>query len=423
MLLPSCDSKVAPNKAVNLNVVLVYHRELGRCFQNVYERIRDLVNNFNSSYRFGAKPYAMVEAGDVQRHWGAVEKYFGNGKKLPSNIFLIDLCKPARRQALDAAYSVIKQMLGKAGHLSQFVNFNTCDHGNPHDARKSSTILQGVARQVLSKCGVRVWWVNIPKALPLPAVFVGVDVFHAPRKYDKKANKRTAKESVAAVIVQVLRKHPSECPFVEIYSETARREHVGQELELGPVIYSAISNALKLLKVDPMSCIVWRDGVGDAAIKQVAGQEIPQIRKALAGKVMGAGKKKLPCPLSYMVCQKRIAIKFLSSDGSQAMPVGTLVTALQGPEHATFYINGTAPDFSTPKPARFVIALRDKQLLNCSMSELSWALCHDYPNWTGPIKLPHEDCESCSILYTEFKSPNFSIKITFSVLKRKILSG
>ena len=19
---------------------------------------------------------------------------------------------------------------------------------------------------------------------------------------------------------------------------------------------------------------------------------------------------------------------------------------------------------------------------------LSWALCHDYPNWTGPIKLP-----------------------------------
>jgi hypothetical protein len=22
------------------------------------------------------------------------------------------------------------------------------------------------------------------------------------------------------------------------------------------------------------------------------------------------------------------------------------------------------------------------------MSELTWALCHDYPNWTGPIKLP-----------------------------------
>jgi hypothetical protein len=33
----------------------------------------------------------------------------------------------------------------------------------------------------LQKCGVRIWWVDIPKSLPLPSIFVGVDVFHTPR--------------------------------------------------------------------------------------------------------------------------------------------------------------------------------------------------------------------------------------------------
>merc|ERR1719232_1292990 len=59
-------------------------------------------------------------------------------------------------------------------------------------------------------------------SLPLPAVFVGVDVFHAPRRYDPKEKKRVAKESVAAVVVQVIRS--AECNNkVEIYSETSKR--------------------------------------------------------------------------------------------------------------------------------------------------------------------------------------------------------
>eukprot|EP00957_Ditylum_brightwellii_P179186 13651133-Ditylum_brightwellii.AAC.1 len=272
---------VQAGKAVQLNVVLVYHQHLRQTQNSVYERLRDMVNNFSSTYRFGAKPYAQVEAGDMERHWGAVERYFG-GTKLPSNIFVVDLSKPAKRAASDPAYSVVKQMLGKAGHLSQFVNFNTYDHGNPRDMRKSTTILHGCARQILSKCGVRVWWVNVPRSLPTPAVFVGVDVFHAPRKYDPKEKKRTAKESVAAIIVQVLRStDPKKCPTVEIYSETARRD-AGQEMDLGAVMGKAVSNALKILKVNPMSCVVWRDGVGDNTIEQVAQQEIPMVRRALA---------------------------------------------------------------------------------------------------------------------------------------------
>ena len=57
--------------------------------------------------------------------------------------------------------------------------------------------------------------------------------------------------------------------------------------------------------------------------------------------------------------QKSIATKFLSTDGLRAMPTGALILSLQGPQHATFYINGTSPPYSTPKPARFIIATMD----------------------------------------------------------------
>lgn len=316
----------------------------------------------------------------MNEHWGEVERYF-KGARLPSNIFVLDFSKPPRRASSDPAYSTIKQMLGEAGHLSQFINFNTYDHGNPREFKKSNIILQGVARQVLSKCGVRIWWVNIPPSLPLPAIFVGVDVFHAPRRYDPKEKKRTAKESVAAVVVQVIRRNSSEeSPMVEIYSETARRE-AGQEMECGEVLHGAVSRALKELDVSPASCIVWRDGVGDSTIMKASQQEVPELRKALQ-------QNGCDPTLAYVVCQKRVATKFLTEDGTKGMPVGALINKLQGPDFDTFYINGTSPPYSTPKPVRFVVCNKDDNIDGVSLQELTWALCHDYPNWTGPVKLP-----------------------------------
>lgn len=377
-LLKSANFRVEKGKALQLNVIVVYHRSLSHTFGKVFDRLRDIVNRLNSTYQFSLRPYACVEAGDMERHWGSVENYFKSNTHIPDNIFVLDFSKPANRASNDPAYSVVKEMLGKAGHLSQFVNFNTYDHGNPRDLKKSSIILQGVARQVLSKCGVRIWWVDVPRALPLPAVFVGVDVFHAPRRYNQKEKKRTAKESVAAVVIQVIRSYNSKNqPMVEIYSETSRRD-AGKELELGKVLQDALRNALHSLKVDPQSCIVWRDGVGDATISKCANDEIRCIQKCLSSEVA----------LSYIVCQKRISTKFLSADGRQGMPSGTLVDSLQGLDFSTFYINGTSPPYSTAKPVRYVVAQKDPRLDELSLSELSWALCHDYPNWSGPVKLP-----------------------------------
>merc|ERR1712165_361101 len=98
-----------------------------------------------------------------------------------------------------------------------------------------------------------------------------------------------------------------------------------------------VSNALKALNVNPMSCIVWRDGVGSPAIKTVAQQEIPAVRHALAtaSATIGQASKGVPrnIPLSYIVVQKRISTKFLSTDGNHALPCGSFVFGLQGTDY------------------------------------------------------------------------------------------
>merc|ERR1711862_721912 len=69
-------------------------------------------------------------------------------------------------------------------------------------------------------------------------------------------------------------------------------------------------------------------------------------------------------------------------------PVGSEAYA-NSPEYPSFYINGTSPPYSTPKPVHFIMVRNEIKGVDLkAISELTWALCHDYPNWTGPIKLP-----------------------------------
>lgn len=77
--------------------------------------------------------------------------------------------------------------------------------------------------------------------------------------YDPIKKARVAKASCAAIIVQVVRPGAEKRHKVEIYSETFARQ-AGEEYGLQDALKNAISNAVKCLKVDPMCCVVWRDG-------------------------------------------------------------------------------------------------------------------------------------------------------------------
>lgn len=299
---------------------------------------------------------------------------------LPSLVFVLDFTKP--RKIVDAAYPVVKKMFASGGILSQFVNFTNCDHQHTTDMKRSNIILSSVSRQILSKAGVVMWWTDVPRSLPLPTVFVGVDVYHAPRVYDPKCRRRIARSSVAAIVIRVIRDHSTRTRM-ECYSETFKREP-GNEFDLGGPIEMTLHNAMKSLKLShPKSCVFWRDGVPDTAITKTAQQEIQGIRRAMGPNV----------PLAMIVCQKRIATKFFNdtatrSGGARGMPAGTLVRACLNLDFPTYYINGSAPPYATPKPVRFLVAHRDAALASTSLEHLTWSQMADYPNWSGTIKVP-----------------------------------
>ena len=149
-------------------------------------------------------------------------------------------------------------------------------------------------------------WVSIPRSVPMPCVFVGVDVFHAPPMYDPKAKKRIRKPSCAAIIIQLMRSHSPTDQTVELYSQTFKQSG-GQEFELEDAYKVSLQNALKAFKVAPASCIVWRDGIADSAFTGFAGDEIRGIRAGLSYPV-GQGSTK-DVQLAYLTCQKRIDTK------------------------------------------------------------------------------------------------------------------
>ena len=143
-------------------------------------------------------------------------------------------------------------------------------------------ILQGIARQITQKTGIKLWWVRVPRSLPTPCIFVGVDVFHAPRVYDPKEKKKAAKGSCAAIIVQIYRGDAEGSNQVELFSRTFAREP-GNEYDLGDALRLTVSSALRELNVAPQSCIVWRDGVGDSAMESHVPDEIKGVRAGLNG--------------------------------------------------------------------------------------------------------------------------------------------
>jgi hypothetical protein len=199
------------------------------------------------------------------------------------------------------------------------------------------------------------------------------------------------KASCAAIIVQVFRESGDyRSTKVEVYTQAFAREP-GKEYELADALKESISAAMIELDVNPTSCIVVRDGIGDSAFESAAQEEISGVR---AGLVDPNDNTPLAVPVAYVVAQKRIAIKFLSKgiagepDGKYGAPSGTLVKGAQQLDYHTFYINGRAPPYSTAKPVRYVVIQRDEELNDVPLERLMWNLSHDYPNWTGPVKVP-----------------------------------
>lgn len=382
-VLKGANYQVNGNDCTELRGVVFYNSSVSdprNSAMNVYERIAGWVNGLNAKFRLSRAPFAMFEtgSGDGDPHVHAVREFLrSNQDKL--NLFIIDFCKPPRGAKTDPAYHPVKRVLMEGGFVSQFVNYNSANHFDRSN-KTSGVILVSVARQILCKAGVRLYWSHIPPELPTPVMFVGIDITHAPFEFNQTSQRRVRASSYAAVVTET-RLGEGKQEEIIAHSRISRRGP-GEEFNLADLVGQTVRKAVQSSGITPRSVIVWRDGISESA-SVYAMQELEGLRKQLEQFQIGDDQ----IPVAFVVCQKLIGTKLYYNQETEA-PSGTFVDQLSGLDHETFYINGRAPDNSTSRPTRFIVMHRDEALKEVRLPELTWAECHTYQNWAGPVKVP-----------------------------------
>lgn len=143
----------------------------------------------------------------------------------------------------------------------------------------------------------------------------------------------------------------------------------------------------------PSHFIIYRDGVGDAQRQQVIQKEIIQFREAFAemyNKVAEQPK------VTLVVVNKRITQRFFVKNerGELVNPPSGCIVDKGLVEHSD--PNGSFDFFMMPSganqgcvlPTHFFVPMNESSLTKIELQSLTYALCHFYFNWAGPIKVP-----------------------------------
>ena len=145
----------------------------------------------------------------------------------------------------------------------------------------------------------------------------------------------------------------------------------------------------------PTHYIIYRDGVGDAMRDQVIQKELTQFREAFAEvyNKVGATPK-----VTLVVVNKRITQRFfVKNERGELMnpPSGCIVDkGLVENSQATpgsafdFFMMPSGANQGCVLPTHFHVPINESKLKKIELEQLTYALCHFYFNWAGPIKVP-----------------------------------
>ena len=143
--------------------------------------------------------------------------------------------------------------------------------------------------------------------------------------------------------------------------------------------------------------MIYRDGVGDAQRDAVIKVEISQFKEAI--RQLYSEDAQAP-EVTLIVVNKRINQRFFVRDnqGKLANPPSGCIIDKGLVEHAGSEQDGHQPFdfFMTPSSANqgcvlathCFVPINESSLKKTEIQQLTFALCHSYFNWAGPIKVP-----------------------------------
>jgi len=300
-------------------------------------------------------------------------------------------------------YGKIKEFCNKYGYISQCINMKK----QQAKADQKGTIVGNLMKQILNKFGVLCWWADIPKAAPSlngkSLMMIGIDVYHAKTRFLDKANVYVQRRSIGAFIAVLVANgyYKTSCAIKEVQARqellckaesdsdntSTKSQESGKEksaavllecpeITQGNNLQDFITRACQEHSFKPDQIIVYRDGVSDSQLEAVRISEVQQAKNAVK-----------EAKLVYTVVQKRIHTRFLvqKGDGSVGNPwPGTVVDQdLISEDHPDFYLIPTKCSLSTVKPVHYIILHNDNAMPMKDLQNLTFTMCHVYPNWTG----------------------------------------
>jgi len=236
---------------------------------------------------------------------------------------------------------------------------------------------------------------------------IGIDVYHSKKIFEEQKQRYRQRRSIGAFIGVVISTDGKFRTCCTINPHQARAELIGGPRkekgptpaanlpsELGPeeflerptgcedeALAKFVQRIITELKIEPNHIIVYRDGVAASQLDAVRDYELKQITS-----VAPAAK------ISYLVVQKRIHTRFFieSNQGVASPPPGSLYyndLKMYIENYDNFYLIPTTCNLSTVKPVHYIIIKNDDIPIK-ELQQLTYCLCHLYPNWTNSIKLP-----------------------------------
>lgn len=315
------------------------------------------------------------------------------------------------------SYKALKEFCDREGYIHQAVNSR-----NFAKAKNRAVILGNVARQILNKKDELCYRIAIDKAAPFlegrSVLIIGIDVYHSRVEYDEAHTIYYRRRSIKAFTAYAV--HPSgkyktfnhcvsriggqevlcsESDGSSVISEDQPQSKIVKEevqSEEGPVLGNFVRKICSSLNMEKFDLIlVYRDGVADSQIQYVLEEEVEDIRQS-------APKSKL----AFFVVQKDIKQKFfLYGDNSYFnTDAGTVVDtdgvnvqpedqSIRHSQPRDFYLVSNQTNLSTNRPVRFLSLYLDDVCTRennfSQLQNLTFALCHMYPNWPDSIKVPH----------------------------------
>jgi len=246
----------------------------------------------------------------------------------------------------------------------------------PDDSKvgKFRSVTMKVALQINCKLGGELWAVKIPLS---GLMCCGIDVYHDPsskgmsvaafvastnklmtRWYSKAVLQKPHQEVIDAL----------KCCFVESIKK-----------------YHEVNHAL------PDRIVIYRDGVGDGRLKQVAEYEVEQLTSCFGmfDSICDGGKYNPK--LSVIIVSKRINVRFFSAAQRQLTnpPPGTVLDHVATKhDYPDFFLVSQHVRQGTVSPTHYIVISGSEYMKPDHVQRLSYKMTHMYYNWPGTVRVP-----------------------------------